>query len=72
MRAIQIQRRGRISSKRTKKTAAICEKVLALPKMLGLKFRRPAMANRHGAGSENGNVAAEHEHRKFPRNLVQY
>ena len=45
VRAIQIQRSGRIASSMTKNTAAICEKVFALPKMLGRKSRKPAIAN---------------------------
>src|SRR5712671_7713040 len=44
VRVIQIQRSGRTQYSITKNTAAICEKVFALPKMLGLKLRSPAMA----------------------------
>ena len=43
VRAIQTQRTGSTSSSSTKKIAATCAKVLALPKMLGRKSRRPAI-----------------------------
>src|SRR5258708_27115625 len=46
VRAIHTQREGRTSKRRTKNTALICENVLALPKILGLKFLSPAIANR--------------------------
>src|SRR5208283_3226538 len=43
--AIQTQRAGSTSSSKTKKIAATCAKVLALPKMVGRKSRRPAIMN---------------------------
>src|ERR1700730_15955275 len=46
VRVIQAQRTGCRQKNITKKTAAIWENVLALPKMLGWKFRRHAMAKR--------------------------
>src|SRR5260370_23818017 len=45
VRAIQSQRTGSTSSSSTKKIAATWAKVLALPKMLGRKSRRPAIMN---------------------------
>ena len=44
VRAIQTQRTGSTSSSSTKKIAATCAKVLALPKMLEWKSRFPTAA----------------------------
>ncbi len=55
----------------TKKTAAICEKVFALPKMLGLKISQSRDRKQDCAGGEDRNIAAENQHGKFPRNFVQ-
>ena len=54
-----------------KKDRATWANVLALPKMLGRKSRKPAMAYSTALANKNRDVAAEHQHRILPGNLVQ-
>ena len=46
-------------------------KSVGLAKNAGTKIPQAGDGEKHGAGGENGNVAAEDQHRKLPRNLVQ-
>src|SRR5580698_9645623 len=46
-------------------------KSIGLAEDAGTEIPQAGDGEQHGAGSENGNVATEHEHRKLPRNLVQ-
>src|ERR1700685_139371 len=46
-------------------------KRVGLAKNAGAKIAQSGDGKEHGAGGEDGNVAAENQHRKLPLNLVQ-
>ena len=46
-------------------------KRVGFAKDAGTKIAQPGDGKEHGAGSQDGNVAAENQHRELPLNLVQ-
>src|ERR1700733_13540869 len=46
-------------------------KSIGLAENAGTEIAQPGYGKQHGAGGENGNIAAENQHRELPLNLVQ-
>ena len=59
VRAIQIQRRGRISKQQNEKHGADLGEGIGFAENAGAKIAQSGDREQHGAGGENRNVAAE-------------